>query len=386
MPENSHNKGSNILEKSPVKVFDEEKEASTKKRKSFFSFSILNNVSLSEKVFFTKNLQVMLSGGLSLSRALQILSIQTRNKRFKNVLLDINERINKGESFSQALAKHSDIFSEIFRSMIQLSEETGTMEKNLDILSIQMDKEYELKSRIKGALIYPSVIVFSMIGIGILMLIVVVPELTKTFNEVGVSLPLSTQIVIGFTDLMFNYWYVLPFFVLTAYFLIRKASKTKRGKRFIDFLMLKTPFVSSVIKKTNSAYTARTLSSLLASGVPIIRGLEIISESLSNIYFKKAILDSITSVKKGDSLSKSLRSYSNLYSLLMIEMIEVGEETGETSKVLIRTAEFLEEEIFNLTKNLSSIIEPILIVIIGGAIGFFAISMLQPIYSIMHTI
>ncbi len=361
----------------------EAKEKKEKKRKNVFSISFLDKVSLVDKIFFTRNLQVMLSGGLSFPRALDILALQIKNKKFKNALIDIKEEINKGNSFSSSLEKYPNIFSETFRSMIQLSEETGEIEKNLKIIINQLEKEHELKSRITGALIYPAVILCAMFGIGILMLVVILPQLASIFESMEVDLPITTQLIINFGEFLSNNGLLLIFFSFFSFFIIKFSLKTKKGKKIIDYLLLKIPFVSSIIKKTNSAHTARTLSSLLSSGVPIVKGLDIISRNLSNIYYKESIINSIDEMKKGGKLSQALAPYSNLYSLLVIQMIEVGEETGQTAKVLSKMSDFLEDEVFNLTKNLSSVIEPILMIVIGAAVGFFAVSMLQPIYSMM---
>ncbi len=350
------------------------------------SIPFLNKVSLSEKIFFTKNLQVMLSGGLSFPKTLEVLSEQAKSEKFKKVLLDIKEDIGQGKSFSSSLEKYPDIFSEIFRSMVQLSEETGNIEESLTILSKQLEKEYELKSRIKSALIYPIVVISAMFGIAILMLTVVLPQLANIFETMEVDLPASTQFIINLGNFISSNILFSIFLLITLIIVFKLASKTKKGKRSIDFLLLKIPFISMIIKKTNSAHTARTLSSLLSSGVPIIRSLEIVSGNLSNSYYKEAMSSSIEAMKKGGKLSYILRSYSTLYSPLMIQMIEVGEETGQTSEVLSKVADFLEEEVFNITKNLSSTIEPILMVVIGAAVGFFAISMLQPIYSMIGTV
>ena len=158
------------------------------------------------------------------------------------------------------------------------------------------------------------------------------------------------------------------------------------GKRIIDYLFLRLPIISSLLKKTNSAYTIRTLSSLIAAGVPIVRSLEIVSGTLGNIYYKTAVLAAAEKVKKGGKLSEALAPYQDIYSPIVFQMIQVGEETGETSGVLAKLADFFEEEVANATQNLASIIEPILMLIVGGAVGFFAISMVQPMYSMLGAI
>lgn len=348
--------------------------------------SLFKRVSLADKIFLTRNLQMMLSGGLSLSRTLGILSLQTKNKTLKRALFDIREEVHKGKSFSEALGRHPHIFSKMFRSVIQLSEETGKIEENLGVLTKQMEKEHKLRSKVRGVLIYPAVIVVTMVAVGIVMMIFVVPRLTQTFEEMGVTLPFTTQIIVGFANLLVNGWHYLLIAVVLFVLLVRYLVKTKRGKKLIDFILLRTPIVSSVIKKNNSAYTARTLNSLLASGVSIVRGLEIILENIPNSYFKEAIEEAIEEVKKGENLSVALKPHAHLYSLLLIQMIEVGEETGQTSKVLSKTSDFLEEEVFTLTNNLASIIEPLLMVVIGVFVGFFALSMLLPMYSVLEVL
>jgi len=181
-------------------------------------------------------------------------------------------------------------------------------------------------------------------------------------------------------------WYFFLLIVFVFILLIRFIVKTKTGKRVMDKLTLKIPIISPMVRKINSAYTVRTLSSLIVSGTPIVRSLEIISGILDNVYFKEAMIISAEQVEKGAKLSESLRPYDNIYPLLVIQMIEVGEETGETSTILSKLADFFEEEVTTMTKNLSAVIEPVLMLIIGGVVGFFAISMVQPIYSMLGAI
>ena len=355
-------------------------------KKISISIPFLNWVSLSEKIIFARNLRVMISAGVSLPRSLGILADQTENKKFKKAILRIREEIIKGRSFSESLEEHPDIFSEIFYSMIRVGEETGTMEDVLKVLVSQMEKEYEIKSKIRGAMIYPSVIILAMIGVGVLMLIVVVPRLAEVFSELNVSLPVTTRAVIAVGSFLAKFWY-LPILVIFALIIfLRMFSKTKTGKIIFGGLFLKMPIISPIVKKTNSAHTVRTLSSLIASGVPIVRSLEIVSGSLKNIYYKKAIIKVAEKVRKGAKLGETLKEYEKIYPSLVFQMIEIGEETGETSNILEKLAEFYEEEVTNTTKNLSAIIEPVLMLIVGAVVGFFAVSMIQPIYGMLQTI
>jgi len=362
------------------------REKTEKKRQFMIPLPFLGRVSLTERLMFTRNLQVMIAAGLPLPRAFQTLSSQTKSKKFKNVLLNISEEIIKGNSFSDSLEKHSDVFSEVFRSMIKVGEEAGNLEEVLKILSQQMERESELRSKIKGALVYPAVIVSAMVGIGILMLIMVVPKIAETFEELEIDLPFTTQMVIGLGTFLAEKWFLAISIIAVFLFFLWLSLKTGKGKRVIDSVILKIPVVSPLIKKTNSAYTVRTLSSLITAGVPIVRSLNIVAGILGNSYYKKAILEASEKVKKGEKLSEALEPYKDIYPLIVVQMIKVGEETGETSNILFQLADFFEDEIGYATKNLTSIIEPVLMIIVGAAIGFFAISMVQPMYSMLGAI
>lgn len=364
------------------------KNEEVKEKKKEFYIPFLSKVSLKDKLFFTKNLQVMIASGVSLPKALKILSLQTRNKRFKKVLSEIRERIIKGENFSQCLSSYPDIFSELFVNMIKVGEETGNLEGVLQNLSSYMERDYEVRSRVKGAMLYPLVILVAMIGIGILMLIFVVPKLSETFESLGISLPFTTRIVFSIGNFLLNYWYLLIVIVIPIIYFLLFRRKKQRSK-FLDKLLLKLPLISNILKEINTAYTARTLSALVASGVPLVLSLKITSKVVDNYYFKEILKESTERVQKGEKLSEAIGSLNKkmeLYPLVFIQMLQVGEETGETSEILKKLAEFFEGEVENTTKNLSSIIEPILILMIGGAVGFFAVSIIQPIYSIMGSI
>ncbi|OGZ18236.1 MAG: hypothetical protein A2Z68_00795 [Candidatus Nealsonbacteria bacterium RBG_13_38_11] len=363
-----------------------EKEESAKNGKSSNFFSFGSKVPLSEKLIFTRNLQVMVSSDLALPKALQTLALQTKNKKFRETILDVSEEIIKGNNFSDALAKHPQIFSELFQNMVKVGEEAGNLDEVLKILAQQLEKENELKSKIKSAMMYPSVIIAAMIGIGVLMLIMVVPSLAKTFEELEIELPLTTQIVVGLGTFLATNWLFVLLAIILLVFILSFTPKIKKGKRVMDALFLKIPVVSALVIKTNSAQAIRTLSSLIAAGVSIIRSLKVTSDVLSNVYYKDALLESLEKVKKGEKLSDALKPYENIFPLVVIQMIKVGEETGQTAPILTKLADFFEEEIDYATKNLVSVIEPVLMIIIGAAIGFFAISMIQPMYSMLSAI
>jgi type IV pilus assembly protein PilC len=356
------------------------------KKKFVLAVPFLNKVSLKEKIIFTRNLKVMISAGISLPRSLKILAGQSKSKKLKRTLLEISEEIIEGKNFSESLVKHPAVFPEFFCSMIKVGEEAGTMESVLGVLTRQMERDYELRSKIKGAMIYPIIILITMFVIGILMLIIVVPRLSETFVDLNIQLPFTTRVVILVGNLLAKFWYLVPLILVGLAFFLRLFSKTKRGKKLFDTFFVRAPFISSVIKQINSAYTVRTLSSLIASGIPLVRALEVTAGTLSNGYYKEAINEAAEQVRKGAKLSEALKRHENIYPVLVNQMVEVGEETGETSGILEKLAEFFEEEVATTTKNLSVIIEPALMLIVGAAVGFFAVSIIQPIYSMMQGI
>lgn len=361
------------------------------KKISFFaaiknSIPFLGKISLAEKMMFTKNLQVMVKAGITLPRGLQILSTQSKNAQFKKALEAISNDISKGRNFSDALGKYPQIFSELFQSMVAVGETSGTLEDVLRVLTKQMEREHELKSKIKGAMTYPIVILVAMVGVGIVMMITVVPKLSDTFTELKVELPPSTKIVIGLGNFLAQFWYLVPLIALVLFFLIRFILSLKMGKKATDGLFLRMPAIGPLIKKTNAAYTARTLASLITAGVPIVRALEVVAKTLSNSYFREAIIQAAEKVSRGADLSTALKPYQNIYPSLVVQMIEVGEETGQSAEILEKLADFYEAEVSDATKNISSIVEPVLMIIIGVVVAFFAVSMIQPMYSMMDSI
>ncbi|HEA84633.1 MAG TPA: type II secretion system F family protein [Candidatus Wildermuthbacteria bacterium] len=361
-------------------------------KKGVFSMEIQNplealfGVSLVDKLMFVRNLQVMVASGVSLPRALGVLSRQAKSLKFKEAIEDISDRIVKGSSLSDAMEAHGKIFSELFVNMVRVGEESGTMEKVLSNLTVQLEQEHEIRSRVMGALMYPAVILVAMFGIGVLMLMLVVPTLAKTFEDLNVSLPPTTQVIIGLGEFVSNFWYFAILILIVLVWVGYSLFRMPQVKRIFDTIILRTPIFGDIVRKVNAAFTARTLSSLISSGVPITRSLEITSHILGNVHFRDALLDAATQMKKGDKLSKILGKYENLYPVLVVQMIEVGEETGRTAEILEKLADFFEEEVTSITENLTSIIEPILMLIIGAVVGFFAISMIQPMYSLLGSV
>lgn len=365
--------------------------AATEQAKGRFAFlsSLLKRlhfVSLGDKLLFTRNLEVMIAAGIPLPRALDVLSAQARKENFRKILLDVKEKVVEGQSISEAMESHPAVFSELFVNMIKVGEESGTLEKVLQELTLQLERSHELRSRVFGALMYPAVVICAMVGVGTLMLIFVIPKLAETFADLGVPLPFTTRVLIFVGTSLANYWYIIfpVLFVLLA--LLSQFIKTKSGKRIFDTVLLQVPLFGGIARKMNAALMTRTLSSLIAAGVPIVRSLEITSKVVSSVYFQDSLFVCSQKVGKGEKLSVALGEYGRLYPIMVIQMVEVGEETGETGHILAKLAEFYEDEVNQVTKNLTSIVEPVLMLIIGSMVGFFAISVIQPMYGMLNSL
>ncbi len=361
------------------------------KREVFWNISskfsnIFSRISVNEKIIFTKNLSGMLRAGLSLYRALSVLEKQTKNPKFNKILLSLATDINAGQSFFYALSKFPEVFSGLFLSMTKAGEESGNLSGALSDIGLNLEKAHSLTKKIRGALIYPGIILSAMVVIGVLMFAFVVPTLASTFKELGVVLPLSTRILIFFGNFFSNHLILSFTIIIGVGFGLYMMLRAKFIRPFIDFFVIKIPVVSTLTKELNTARTARTISSLLLAGVSLGRALEITEDVVQNIYYKKVLEKAKDEIEKGVPLSQAFKTNIKLYPIMMGEMVEVGEETGRLSDMLLDISSFYEEEVESKTKNLSTIIEPLLMIVIGSGVGFFAISMISPLYSILGSI
>jgi type IV pilus assembly protein PilC len=344
------------------------------------------SISLKDKLMFARNLSVMISSGMPLSRAIKSISFQTKNKRFAKMLESIFDDIQAGLPFADSLAKYPGVFDDLFVNMIRVGEASGNLEEVLEILATQLEKEHELMSKVKGALTYPAVILVAMFGIGIIMLTYILPKIMSVFKDMNVVLPLSTRIVIGISDVLkaHSILVAVGFFALGIF--LKFFVQTVPGKKALGFAVINLPVIKNIVIKVNCARFARIYSSLLKSGVSVVESLQIISKTLTNYYYRDALGEAIEKIQKGIPLSKILEGHPKIFPVIVAQMASVGEETGKTESILLKLAEFYEGEVAQISKNMSSIIEPVLMIIIGSAVGFFAVSMLQPMYSIMDNI
>ncbi|HEY9584614.1 MAG TPA: type II secretion system F family protein [Candidatus Paceibacterota bacterium] len=347
---------------------------------------VFGSIPLHQKIIFAKNVAAMIEAGLPLSRALSVIERQIGNAGMKKIIAEVNESIKKGLSFSDSLAKFPGVFSSLFVSIVRSGEEGGNLPEALRIITGQLERIYFIQRKVRGALMYPAVIISLIILVGILMFIFVVPKLTSTFTELKVTLPLSTQIIISTSTFLKDHIFISLGAVLGVIFLVWMAIKTPRGERIFDFISIKFPLIGPMVKETNTARAARTLSSLLASGVNVVEALQITNDVVQNYYFKEVLRKAKESIQKGSPLSTPFSENDQIYPAFFGEMVAAGEETGNLSSMLSDVATFYENEVDEMTKNFSTIIEPLIMIVIGGAVGFFAYAMLTPMYSMMGAI
>lgn len=349
---------------------------------AWLSITIGTGVKRAEIIRTARNLSAMLGAGLPLSRALSVIERQSGNKRLKAIATNLSDSIKKGSSFHEALAAYPKVFPELFIAMTRSGEESGSLADALAIVGTQMEHSEELVGKIKGAMIYPAIVITAIAIVGILMLIYVVPTLTSTFTQLGVKVPLTTQIIVEISNFMVaNVVSVLIGLVVlivggTAFI------RSKLGNTIVLWVSLHLPVVDELVRETYTARASRTLSSLLSSGVPVLEALSITKEVVHAEVFAKVIEEAEEHVKKGEPLSASFSEHTKLYPILMSDMLAVGEETGKVADMLKQIAEFYEEDVTQKTKDLSTIIEPVLMLLIGAVVGVFAVSMIAPIYSL----
>lgn len=343
-------------------------------------------VKRSEVIRTAKNLSAMLSAGLSISRALSVIERQSSNKNLKAIVTGLSETIKNGSSFHEALTAYPKVFPEIFVAMARSGEESGSLADSLTIVALQMERSEELIRKIKGAMIYPAIVIIAVCIVGILMLIYVVPTLTSTFTSLGVQVPLATRVIVALSDFMVNN----ILFVLSAIVASLVGGivfiRSKVGSKIVLAASLYLPVINELVRETYTARASRTLSSLLSSGVPVLEALSITREVVHAEVFAEVVQEAEEHVKKGEPLSTSFSEHAKLYPILMSDMLAVGEETGKVADMLKQIAEFYEEDVSQKTKDLSTIIEPVLMLLIGTFVGFFAVSMIAPIYSLSSAI
>lgn len=335
-----------------------------------------------EKIFLLQNLSIMIKTGIPIADALGAIASQTKNKKLKKIISEIQGQIEKGESFGESLEPYQADFGQLFINMIKSGEASGQLEEVLSELYLQIKKEYEMMINIRNALTYPAIIVMAMIGIGTFIVFFVLPNITNLFTELDAELPLATRILINISNFTQNNGLLVGVAILIIAFSLIKFSQTKKGRQTTSVLILKLPIISPITKKINIARISRNLGSLITTDISIIEAVNITANILNNTVYRSALAQIGEKVKKGEKIAETMNNYQNIFPATVIQMISVGEETGALDEVLTKLADFYEESIAQTMKSLPTIIEPILMLLIGIAVAIVALAILMPMYSL----
>lgn len=353
-----------------------------KKKKSISQLEInIGGVNLTTKALFTKHLSVMLKSGLTMPEALHI-AYGSAKGQFKKVLAGVIRSVESGESLANSFLRYPKIFPGIFISAIRAGEVSGNLEVNLENLAVQLNKEKELRSKIKSAMFYPIVVLIASVILGLGLSYFLLPKITPLFTGLDIELPITTKFLLWFSDLVQNYGgrLFLGFvaFVIFIWWLVQQTFM----KPFLHKIILYTPLIKGISRDSNIARFCRILGTLLQSGLTIDQAIGITRETLGNYYYRKAVDVLHERISKGSNLADNLEAFPHLFPTIVTRMVNVGENSGDLEGTLIYLADFYETEVDNSTKALSSIIEPVLLLGIGLVVGFLALSIITPIYNI----
>jgi len=349
------------------------------------SFDFLSKVKIKDLAVFCRQFQVMLNAGVTIVSSLDILQAQTDKKVFKLIIQDLFEQVQKGSTFSEALKSHKDVFPEIMTSMVEAGEVSGNLDVIMSRLSTHFEKEFKIENKVKGAMIYPIILVIAVVAVVTFLLIFVMPMFVGMFTGAGVELPMLTQVLLNISDFLRTRWYVVIGVIAGVFLLYKRLMKEESNRIRRDKFKLKVPIIKDVQVKVASSRFTRTLSTLLGSGVELMKSIEIVSRVTGNAYISTTLTQVKEDLRKGGALSEPLRRY-HIFPPMIPAMINIGEESGAIDDVLDKTANFYDEEVDAAIDKMTTMLEPIMIVIMAVVVGFVVIAMLLPMFDMVNTV
>lgn len=336
-------------------------------------------------ILFTRQLSSMLSSGLTLMQALAILKEQMQNPEMKDIVAGIVADVQDGKTFSSAIEKYPNVFSKIYVSLIHAAESSGFLDKILLRLADNLEKDQKLKSTIRSALLYPAIIVILMVVVMGVMMIFVIPQLTVLYQNLGIPLPLPTQIIVAISNFTVNFWPLVIGMVGVIVFGYARWIKTDAGELLHDDIVLKLPVFGPLLEKSVLTEVARTLGLLIGAGTLVVQALNETADIAGNRIYKNAILDIAKRVEKGISIGDSMGVYP-IFPPILVQMVKIGEQTGKLDESLIRVSEYFEREVEGVVKTLTTALEPFIMIILGVSVAFLIISIITPIYNLTSSI
>jgi len=344
---------------------------------------IFERISQGDIVLFSRQLSIMFKSKVPLVEALRVLSTQTRNPEFKEKILELSEEVEGGTSFSGALSRHPKIFSSFYIAMVKAGEVSGTLSESLEYLAEHLEREYHLTAKMRGALMYPSFIIFVVFLVLALMIFFVIPNLSEVLVETGQELPTVTKVVIGLSAFLREWGWVLILGVVILISAGFRYYRTEKGKKFFDKIFLKLPIIGPFLKMINLTRFAENLSTLISGGLPIALALQTVGEIVGNASYKEVIFEARDKVRKGEPISSVLARAPEVFPPVFVQMTLVGEKTGTLDSTLMNIVNFYKKEIDRTIDNLLSVLEPALIVILGVIVAGLMLSILAPLYQMI---
>lgn len=341
---------------------------------------LMMGVKFTDVVNFTRQLATMISAGLPLAGALSIL-VQQSKSEMSRLVANILQEIEGGSTFGDALAKHPKEFNSLYIQLVKAGELGGVLDDILERLANNLEKTKEFRAKTRGAMIYPVIVLVAMAVVAVIMMIFVIPKLTAMYDDFKVELPILTKILISMSNFMVTFWWLLGGAVVGGVVLFDRWIKTKVGRKAWDRFLLKIPIMSELIKKIILTEFARTLALLLGAGVSLLQAMEIVTRGVNNVIYREALEDATKQIEKGIPLSKALAKYEEFPPILH-QMISVGEETGKLDEVLGKLSKYFEQESEQAVKNLTTAIEPIIMIVLGIGVGAMVIAVIMPIYNL----
>lgn len=348
--------------------------------------TLVARVPVLEKMLFARYFALMLRAGLDVKRSLSALQEQTRNKAMKAAIESVYQGVERGQTVADSMTAFPNAFSSLFVGFVRVGETTGKLQETLEILANQLHKEYDLRRAVRGGMLYPAVILMALVAVATAMMIFVVPKLVDVFEGFKVDLPFTTRLLIAISGFFQHYWYVVVGLVIVLVAGTWALLKVRSVHASVMHSLLYLPIIGPIMQKVNLARFARSLSSLLESGVPFVQALDILGTNTPHPSYARIFLAARDHVKSGKTLSDFLADWRRLFPPLVVNIAKVGEETGELGSVLKEVALFYESEVDQTMKNLTSIMEPVLMIVIGVAVGALAISVISPIYGLVNVI
>jgi type IV pilus assembly protein PilC len=354
-------------------------------KKATFSLTIGTGIKTRDVVIFTRQFATMINAGLPLVQSLDILAAQTENKAFAKVIAQVQRDVESGHTLADALRQHPRVFTDLFTNMVAAGEVGGILDVILLRLATFLEKNDALARKIKGAMVYPGVILAVAVGAVATLLVVVIPTFQQMFEGAGVALPGATQFVIFLSETLKSYWYVFVIGLMAIAFVIRSIYRTRDGRLAIDRLLLRAPIFGTLLRKTAVARFTRTLGTLVSSGVSILEGLEITARTAGNRVIHDAVMESRASIAGGETISEPLKR-SGVFPPMVVQMINVGEQTGGLDEMLTKIADFYDDEVDQAVEALLSAMEPVMIVFLGGIVGGMIVAMYLPIFDMISVV